>query len=307
MDGIVIVDKPKGISSQEAVDRVKKILKIKRAGHTGTLDPFATGVLPVCLGKATKIIPFLNEELKEYEAVLRLGITTDTMDLTGRVLCEKEVGHIEEERVKEVFSELTGVIAQTPPMFSALKKDGVRLYKLAREGKSVERPARKVIIYELKLLELNPPFIRFFVRCSRGTYVRVLGYDIGMKLGCGGHLVELRRIRSGQFSIEDSVSIEDIKRGIFKLIDMNQALSHLKEVKLKSKEMATLIRQGRQIEKSYLNLSLLPEFSVGDKLRVCCNSDLVAVVESLVESSNLDKLHDRYKVLKLLRVFDNQS
>ncbi|GBD38072.1 tRNA pseudouridine synthase B [bacterium HR37] len=307
MDGIVIVDKPKGISSRETVDKVKRILKTKRAGHTGTLDPFATGVLPVCLGKATRIIPFLDEELKEYEAVLKLGITTDTMDLTGRVLCEKEVGHIGEGRIKEVFSELTGVITQTPPMFSALKKDGVRLYKLAREGKRVEIPARKVVIYELKLLELNLPYIRFFVRCSRGTYVRVLGSDIGMKLGCGGHLVELRRIRSGQFSIEDSASIEDIERGVFKLIDMNQALSHLKEVKLKSKDVATLIRQGRQIQKSYLNLSLLPEFNVGDKLRVCCNSDLVAVVESLVDSSNLDKLHDRYKVLKLLRVFDNQG
>src|ERR1700758_3015788 len=214
MDGIAILDKPKGMTSQGAVEKVKRILNIERAGHTGTLDPFATGVLPVWLGESTKVIPFLDEEFKEYEAVLRLGIETDTMDATGNVIGEKDVSKLSENDVKYVFLKFKGEIAQIPPMFSALKKNGVRLYNLARRGKEIQRFPRTVVIEELKLRELNLPFIRFFVRSSRGTYIRVLGSDIGKELGCGGHLVELRRIKSGIFNIEDAISIEYIKDNV---------------------------------------------------------------------------------------------
>jgi tRNA pseudouridine55 synthase len=303
MDGILVVDKPKGMTSLGAVSKVRTALKTRRAGHTGTLDPFATGVLPVCVGKATKVIPFLDEDFKEYEALLRLGITTDTMDATGRVIIQKNVGAITRELVIEVFSKFKGKIKQIPPMFSALKKDGVRLYKLAREGKSVERPPRTVIIKDLKIIELNSTFIKFFVNCSRGTYIRVLGSDIGDELGCGGHLVDLRRVRSGRFKLEDTVSLENVKKGDIRLIPISDALSHIKIVNV-GNGIAMQIKMGRQIRKSYIDSGNITRFEAGDKLKIYENSDLVSVAEALVSSADLDKLDDKTVVLRLLRVLN---
>jgi tRNA pseudouridine55 synthase len=303
MDGVVILDKPKGVTSQRAVERVKKILKVKCAGHTGTLDPFATGVLPICLGESTKVIPFLDEDFKEYEAVLKLGIETDTMDEMGNVINEKKVGDLDENEVRRVLMKFMGEIRQIPPMFSALKKDGVRLYSLARQGKEVPRSPRTVVIRELNLLDLNPPFIRFFVRCSRGTYVRVLGSDIGKELGLGGHLVELRRIKSGAFGIEGAVSMEDMEGGHFNLVSMNEALSHMREINI-TKWVAAGIRDGKQIRKSDLNSTSVPAFDVGAKLRICENRKLVSIAQALVRDYDLDKLDDREVVLRLLRVFN---
>lgn len=303
MDGVVILDKPKGMTSQRAVERVKKILKVKCAGHTGTLDPFATGVLPICLGESTKVIPFLDEDFKEYEAVLKLGIETDTMDEMGNVINEKKVGDLDENEVRRVLMKFMGEIRQIPPMFSALKKDGVRLYSLARQGKEVPRSPRTVVIRELNLLDLNPPFIRFFVRCSRGTYVRVLGSDIGKELGLGGHLVELRRIKSGAFGIEGAVSMEDMEGGHFNLVSMNEALSHMREINI-TKWVAAGIRDGKQIRKSDLNSTSVPAFDVGAKLRICENRKLVSIAQALVRDYDLDKLDDREVVLRLLRVFN---
>jgi len=302
MDGIFVLDKPGGITSQEAVDRVKKSLKVKRAGHTGTLDPFATGVLPICVGRATKVIPFLEEDFKEYEALLRLGITTDTMDFTGKIISEKGVGKLSEGDVLGVFSKFKGRILQTPPMFSALKKNGVRLYNLARQGKEVERQHRTVEIKELKILDLNLPFIRFFVTCSRGTYIRVLGSDIGDQLGCGGHLVELRRIRSGRFAVEDAISMENVKEGSIDLIPVREALSHIGDISV-AKGVAKRIRQGQQIRKSYLDSGSISRFEAGDRLKVYEGSDLVSIAKALVSSRDLDKLDDKTVVIKLLRVF----
>jgi tRNA pseudouridine55 synthase len=303
MDGILVLDKPKGMTSLGAVSKVRTALKTRRAGHTGTLDPFATGVLPVCVGKATKVIPFLDEDFKEYEALLRLGITTDTMDATGRVIIQKNVGAITRELVIEVFSKFKGKIKQIPPMFSALKKDGVRLYKLAREGKSVERPPRTVIIKDLKIIELNSTFIKFFVNCSRGTYIRVLGSDIGDELGCGGHLVDLRRVRSGRFKLEDTVSLENVKKGDIRLIPISDALSHIKNVNV-GNGIAMQIKMGRQIRKSYIDSGNITRFEAGDKLKIYENSDLVSVAEALVSSADLDKLDDKTVVLRLLRVLN---
>lgn len=299
----MILDKPKGMTSQRAVERVKKILKVKCAGHTGTLDPFATGVLPICLGESTKVIPFLDEDFKEYEAVLKLGIETDTMDEMGNVINEKKVGDLDENEVRRVLMKFMGEIRQIPPMFSALKKDGVRLYSLARQGKEVPRSPRTVVIRELNLLDLNPPFIRFFVRCSRGTYVRVLGSDIGKELGLGGHLVELRRIKSGAFGIEGAVSMEDMEGGHFNLVSMNEALSHMREINI-TKWVAAGIRDGKQIRKSDLNSTSVPAFDVGAKLRICENRKLVSIAQALVRDYDLDKLDDREVVLRLLRVFN---
>jgi tRNA pseudouridine55 synthase len=303
MDGVVILDKPKGMTSQRAVERVKKILKAKCAGHTGTLDPFATGVLPICLGESTKVIPFLDEDFKEYEAVLRLGIETDTMDEMGRIIDEKSIGKLNENDVRRAFLKFLGEIRQIPPMFSALKKNGVRLYNIARQGKDVPRSPRTIVIRELNLLDLNLPFIKFFVRCSRGTYVRVLGSDIGKELGFGGHLVELRRIRSGVFSIEEAVSIEDVEKGKFKLVSMNKALSNMREINV-TNGVAAGIRDGKQIRKSDLSSISIPTFDVGAKLRICEDQKLVSIVEALVRNYDLDKLDDKEVVLRLLRVFN---
>lgn len=302
MDGIVVLDKPKGMTSHMAVNKVKSALQTSRAGHTGTLDPFATGVLAVCIGKATKVIPFLDEDFKEYEALLRLGISTDTMDATGRVLVEKSIGAITKGRVMEVFSKFKGTIGQTPPMFSALKKNGVRLYKLARKGVFVERPPRAVTIKELELIDLNSNFIRFFVNCSRGTYIRVLGSDIGKELGCGGHLVDLRRVKSGKFELRDTISLEDVKKGDIRLIPINEALSHMKDINV-GKGIAMQIKMGKQIRKSYIDSNMI-RFEAGDKVKIYENSDLVSVAEALVSSADLDKLDDESVVLRLLRVFN---
>lgn len=303
MDGLVILNKPKGITSQRAVNRVKKILEEKCAGHTGTLDPFATGVLPICLGESTKVIPFLDEDFKEYDAILKLGIQTDTMDETGIVIDEKRVGELDKKDVWHVFLKFIGEIRQIPPMFSALKNNGVRLYSLARRGKEVLRSPRTVVIRELSLLDLSPPFIRFSVRCSRGTYVRVLGSDIGKELGFGGHLVELRRMRSGTFGIEDAVSLEDMERGNVNLVSMNEALSHIEEINVTNR-VALGIRSGKQIRKSDLNSTIKPKFDVGAKLRICENHKLVSIAQALVRGCDLDKLNDGEIVLRLLRVFN---
>jgi len=303
VDAIVILDKPKGITSQRAVERVKRILKKKRAGHTGTLDPFATGVLPICLGESTKVIPFLDEGFREYEAVLKLGVETDTMDYTGRIICEKSIGRLDENDIQRVFLKFRGEIRQIPPMFSALKRDGVRLYSLARQGKEIPRSPRTVVIRELNLIDLNPPFIRFFVRCSRGTYIRVLGSNIGRELGFGGHLVDLRRIKSGVFGVEDAVSIEDVEKGNFNSVSMNRALSHMGEINV-TNEIAAGIRDGRQIRKSDLNLASLPVFDIGAKLRICENQKLVSIAQALVRYYDLDRLDNREVVLRLLRVFN---
>lgn len=303
MDGLVILDKPKGITSQKAVNRVKKILKAKCAGHTGTLDPFATGVLPICLGESTKVIPFLDEDFKEYDAIIKLGTETDTMDETGSVMDEKRVGELDKKDVWQVFLKFMGEIRQIPPMFSALKSNGVRLYSLARRGKEVPRSPRTVVIRELSLLDLSPPFIRFFVRCSRGTYVRVLGSDIGKELGFGGHLVELRRMRSGAFGIEDAVSLEDMERGNVNFVSMNEALSHIEEINVTNR-VALGIRSGKQIRKSDLNSTIKPKFDVGAKLRISENHKLVSIAQALVRGCDLDKLNDGEIVLRLLRVFN---
>jgi len=201
VNGVIILDKPSGITSRRAVDRVKRIFGVRKAGHGGTLDPDATGVLIVCLGRATKLFQYLIEGDKEYIGTITLGIETDTQDASGKVIRRSEV-NVTEEQVREVASRFIGEIVQIPPMYSAIRVGGKRLYKLARSGQEIERPPRKVTIYELEILRIDPPEIDFRVVCSKGTYIRTLASDIGRELGCGGHLSRLRRIRSGPFTLE---------------------------------------------------------------------------------------------------------
>ena len=215
MDGVLNIRKEKGYTSFDVVAKLRGILHMKKIGHTGTLDPEAEGVLPVVLGKATKLVDLLTEKQKTYEALLHLGLETDTQDMTGTVLEEKPV-EVTEEDVEAVIREFVGEYQQIPPMYSALKVDGKKLYELAREGKTVERKARTVHFYEIDIKEINLPYVRFSVTCSKGTYIRTLCHDIGQKLGCGGCMEELLRTRSGNFVWEDSMTLAQVEEAVKK-------------------------------------------------------------------------------------------
>ncbi|MBR5421279.1 MAG: tRNA pseudouridine(55) synthase TruB [Lachnospiraceae bacterium] len=210
INGIINIHKEKGISSAGVVSRLKGILHQKKIGHTGTLDPEAEGVLPVCLGQATKLTERLADKTKEYICTCRLGLTTDTEDMCGEVLTRSEVS-CETEELCKVLESFVGDYDQVPPMYSALKKDGRRLYELARQGVVVERPARRLKIHELELLSAELPCFSFRVLCSRGTYVRSLCRDIGEKLGCGGAMESLVRSRSGEFSLDTALYLSEVE------------------------------------------------------------------------------------------------
>ena len=205
--GVLLLDKPAGISSTQALAKAKWLLNAEKAGHTGTLDPFATGLLPLCFGEATKFASDLLDADKTYEATIRLGITTTTGDPEGEVIETCEV-HVQRTQIESVLDKFRGPIDQIPPMYSALKRDGKPLYAYAREGKTLEREARAVTIHELELVSFASPDIQIRVRCSKGTYVRVLGEDIGRALGCGAHLISLRRVGVGNLLIAEAMTIE---------------------------------------------------------------------------------------------------
>lgn len=214
MDGIINVYKEKGYTSHDVVAKMRGILRMKKIGHTGTLDPEAEGVLPVCLGKGTKLCDLLTDKTKEYRAVLLLGRETDTQDLTGRVLAEQEVELSEqmERTVRETVMSFLGPYLQMPPMYSALKVNGKKLYELARAGKEVERQPRPVEILELEIEKLELPRVTMRVMCSKGTYIRTLCHDIGRKAGCGGCMESLVRTRVDRFGIRESLRLSEIER-----------------------------------------------------------------------------------------------
>lgn len=210
-NGVINIYKEKGFTSHDVVAKMRGILKQKKIGHTGTLDPDAEGVLPVCLGSATKLCDMLTDKEKEYVAVMRLGVVTDTQDLSGTVLKEMSVNVSEEEALTAIKS-FEGEYGQIPPMYSALKVDGKRLYELARQGKEVERKPRQITIFETEILSVNMPEITFRVRCSKGTYIRTLCHDIGEKLGCGAAMAALKRTQSGQFKAESAVTLSQLEQ-----------------------------------------------------------------------------------------------
>lgn len=209
MNGIINIFKPTGMTSFDVVRKIRKISNVKKVGHAGTLDPEASGVLPVCIGKATKAIDYIMGDFKIYEAELKLGVITDTYDREGKILEESEVNASEEEIIKAINS-FVGEIKQVPPMYSALKVNGKKLYELARAGIEIEREARPIVIYNIDIMEIKIPYIRFRVKCSKGTYIRSLCYDIGDLLKCGGMMWNLQRTATGQFHIEDAINIENL-------------------------------------------------------------------------------------------------
>lgn len=211
INGIIVINKEAGFTSHDVVAKLRGICGQKKIGHTGTLDPAATGVLPVCLGSATKLCDMLTEKNKEYVAELLLGVETDTQDMTGQILMSKEVS-VTESDVRRVCGEFVGNYNQIPPMYSALKVNGKKLYELAREGKEIERQARSVTIYALEILKLELPVVTMRVACSKGTYIRTLCADIGEKLGCGGTMQSLKRTCVGSFTLEDAVTLGELQQ-----------------------------------------------------------------------------------------------
>ena len=209
MNGIVIVDKPQDWTSQDVTSRLRRVFNTRRIGHGGTLDPMATGVLPVFVGRATRGVEFFEHAEKTYETVLKPGLTTDTEDITGTILSELEVS-LSEEDVLRVLPQFRGEILQVPPMYSALKVNGQKLYDLARKGKEVERQPRPITIHELTFLGMCEEGVRLRVKCSKGTYIRTLCKDIGQALGCGGCMAQLRRVSAGEYTIEEAVPLQTL-------------------------------------------------------------------------------------------------
>jgi tRNA pseudouridine55 synthase len=254
MDGILVIDKPENYTSHDVVARLRRILKTKRIGHTGTLDPFATGVLVMLVGKATRLAQFLDKDAKEYEAIVRFGFETDTGDRTGeRRITNYELRDFSVEEIETVLTDFLGEIEQTPPMYSAKKIGGVKLYEMARKGVEVERKTVKVSIYELRVTNrelrksidesgIKTQDLTIKVLCSAGTYIRTLAEDIGRRLNVGAHLAELRRTKAGKFDLSKAVTIEELEKIAAEnrlsdcLISMNEAVSHLPAVVLSEAE-----------------------------------------------------------------------
>ncbi len=236
LNGMLIINKPRGITSHDVVAEVRRILHTRRVGHTGTLDPEATGVLPVCVGPATKIAQFFLSSDKEYAATMTLGVRTDTQDAAGKIIYTVEKLDFGEKEVKSAFSHFVGEIEQIPPMVSAVRHKGKKLYELARQGKEVEREPRRVKILELEILSCEIPQVSFRVSCSKGTYIRTLTSDIGDKLGCGAHQSKLTRLRSGPFRLSDAITLKELREMPHpesRIIPVKKALSHLPAIEVR--------------------------------------------------------------------------
>jgi len=248
-NGILLIDKPEGPSSAQVVHQVKKILGAKKVGHLGTLDPFASGLLLIGVNEGTKIADIFLGGVKSYRGVMMLGIETDTQDGTGKVVLERPVPNISKSELRSLEKKFTGALQQVPPMFSALKKDGVRLYRLARQGKEIPREPRSIRIDALCLKPLSDREVEIEVTCSRGTYVRTLAADMGKELGCGAHLKNLRRVACDHLAVAQAIDIEELKNnfstGLVPLLSISSALNHLRAVTWQSPLVARL-RLGQQ-------------------------------------------------------------
>ena len=283
LDGVIVVDKPEGISSAKAVSRVKTASGARKAGHTGTLDPAASGVLVCCLNRATRLARFFLGSDKRYRAVMRLGVETDTQDATGTIVAEGDAGRISEAAVQETLQAFRGRIRQRPPVFSALKHRGVPLYKLARRGQPVEKPAREVQIRSIEPIAVNLPEVEIEVSCSAGTYIRTLCADIGRRLGCGGHLKSLRRLESGAFSIEEAWPLDRIEearrsRALYdRVIPMAKALRGM-PARSADAGLVDQMRRGRPMTAADLEGPQSGYFKVVD-----AGGRLVAVLEAGAE------------------------
>ena len=308
-DGLLIVDKPEGMTSLDVVRDLKRRFCVKKAGHIGTLDPFATGVLPIVINEGTKLVPFLEEDPKEYEGVIKLGEETTTDDLTGNVVFRRPWEEVTPRSIHEAFGTFRGKVRQTPPMYSAIKVEGKPLYRLARKGIVIERKERDVEIFDLQIEEIDLPQVHFRVSCSKGTYVRSLGRDIGRKIGCGGHLLRLKRARSGPFTLEQAIPWGRLKELSCPedlspwLISLKEAVSSLPEVQ-GDERLVKKIRLGKGMAVRDLSSQTLPDFDKGQWLKMCSPIEgLVAILRSEVKGEDIQQAPQEVVALRPLRVF----
>lgn len=307
MNGVLVIDKPKGWTSHDVVARVRKILQARKVGHGGTLDPLATGVLPIYLNEGTKLVPFNLKGTKEYMATMRLGQETDTLDADGKVIAEKQGFSFTQEEIEEALGKFRGPIKQTPPLFSAIKWEGLPLYKRARAGEKPRRVEREAIVQALFLRKVNLPFVTLSVTCSRGTYVRSLCADIGRALGCGAHLVELRRLRSGRFTLEQALNLEDLSRLVEwgkvkeRIISLKDGVDVSGEIQV-GEDTAKIVRHGRPLRLSDLGESDRRRLRKGQRVGLLHGPDrLLAIAESQVDGGL--QFSEDSEALRILRVF----
>ena len=262
--GVILLDKPAGMSSNKALQRVKSRFQARKAGHTGSLDPLATGLLPICLGQATKVCEYFLHSHKRYSTVVKLGVITDTWDSDGEVL-ETRTVDVSDDALQAALDAFRGEIQQVPPMFSALKKNGQPLYKLARQGEEIEREARTMTVYDLQAERLNDDLVRLDVHCSSGFYIRSLAYDLGQALGCGAHVTELRRTESKGISVSDALSLEAVEQAELDdiLLPIDSLLQDFPSVGLSSAQIDSL-RQGRPTPAGEVKTTGLSRFTGED-------------------------------------------
>jgi tRNA pseudouridine55 synthase len=284
MDGILLIDKEKGETSYDVVRKIKPLLRIPKVGHAGTLDPFATGLLIILLGRGTKLSPFVMAEDKVYLATLRLGIETDTLDPTGRIVYERTVPEMEPEFIRNIVGTFVGEINQVPPDFSAIKYKGSRAYTFARNGLAIRLKPRRVTIHSIRILSSDFPNLKLEVRCSSGTYIRSLAADIGRYLGTGGHLSSLRRLSSGRFKVQDALKSSEIsnKDAFEKVMDnvksLKDALPAMREIEVNN-FVAKKIRNGFQPEIEDISKELRDWDIQDGKAKLVNDDDLVAIVK----------------------------
>ena len=300
MDGIFNIYKEKGFTSHDVVAIVRRTIHMKKVGHTGTLDPDAEGVLPVCVGKATKLSDVIMDGRKSYRAMLRLGITTTTEDASGEVLETKEVD-FNEDKIREVVASFIGKLEQVPPMYSAVKVNGKKLYELAREGKEIERKSRTIEVYDIRIRQFLPPDrVEIDVDCSKGTYIRTLCSDIGKALGCGGHMAELLRTATGAFSLDNAIKLDELKALAEQekvedaLLTMEDALKDFPVVKVSEKSAKFLYNGGKIQERFFTEKPA--SYEEGDIVSVYDHeNNLVGLYEIKKDESNF--LIKPYKML----------
>ncbi|HOX15731.1 MAG TPA: tRNA pseudouridine(55) synthase TruB [Smithellaceae bacterium] len=312
MDGIVVIDKPAGLTSHDVVSEVKKILGAKKAGHTGTLDPMATGVLPVCINEATKLAQFLSAEKKTYLATMLLGVQTDTQDTEGEVT-QKSDRVVPEEDVREALRSMVGHIKQVPPAYSALKHKGKPLYKYARAGEFPEISARDVEIFSLNVRDISFPYVTFDISCSKGTYIRTVCSDVGNALGCGATLSGLRRLQSGFFTEDMALSLEDVpvaekkKELLAKMLPMAQCLRIFATIEV-SESLADKLRTGFQPDVEMMRQNVLPFLAAGDMIKfISPGGHLVAVAEMQMPTSEMADRNGRTQAARMLRIFNGTN
>ncbi len=282
-DGVLVIDKPQGITSRAATTRIKRLLQEKKTGHIGTLDPLATGVLPIILGKATRLARFLEKSEKEYLARVKLGVTTVTQDADGEVVATRDV-EVTEGEIRSAAQTMVGEIEQVTPLFSAVKYQGKPLYQYARSHKKVTCPSRKVMISELMVERVEIPEIELRVICGPGTYIRALAHDLGEKLGCGAHLSGLRRMRSGDFKIEHAARLEGLtqEKARAALIPLRSLLSGYPEIPV-SEGQARRLQDGQR-----LSAEEFPDMQIKPDIRYrLCHDKLIAVAESVKQGERL--------------------